>query len=94
MCPLCDCEETLEHYFFDCNFAKQFWILFLQWWKRVSDCSFQFGALNIIFGMMNETNDELISVLNYCIIVAKKYINSCRLESKDCNFDKFDSMIL
>ena len=38
---------------------------------------------------MNETNDELISVLNYCIIVAKKYINSCRLESKDCNFDRF-----
>ena len=43
----------------------------------------------MIFGMVNETNDELISVMNYCIIVAKKTINECRLESKDCNFDRF-----
>ena len=38
--------------------------------------------------MMNESNDKLISILNYCTIVAKKYINSCRLESKDCNCDR------
>ena len=39
---------------------KQFWTLFSHWWKRVSDCNFRFGDLNIIFGMMNETNDEQI----------------------------------
>ena len=33
--------------------------------------------------------DELISGLSYCIIIAKKYINTCRLESKDCAFYRF-----
>ena len=82
-------KKLLNVIFFDCNFVKQFWTPFSHWWKSFSDCSFRFGALDVIFGMMNETNDELISVLNYCIIFAKRYINSCRLESKDCNFDRF-----
>ena len=86
----CDCEERLEHYFFHCNFVKQFWTLLSHWRKWVSDnYSFRFGALDIVFGMTNETNDDLISALDYCIIVAKKYINSCRLESNDCDFDRF-----
>ena len=38
---------------------------------------------------MNETKDDLISVLNYCIIVAKKYITSCKLQNKDCTLNRF-----
>jgi len=75
MCIKCDIEENLEHYFF--------------WWNRISECILNLGALDIIFGVMNETNDTMICVLNYCIIIAKKYINSCKLQNCDCVFRKF-----
>ena len=89
MCALCGVEETLEHYFFHCNFVKQFWDHLFIWWRRISDCNFNLGAIDIIFGLMNEGHDKLISVLSYCIILAKKYILDCRTKDVNCSFDMF-----
>jgi len=38
---------------------------------------------------MNENNDDVISVLNYCILFAKKFISTCRLNNQTCNFQMF-----
>ena len=38
---------------------------------------------------MNEENQNSISVLNYCIVLAKKYIIDCRTKDVNCSFDMF-----
>jgi len=57
-CPFCNCVVTLEHFFFHCSLVKPFWRLFFDWWKRVSECNFNLGALDIIFGIMNENRSD------------------------------------
>ncbi len=89
MCALCGVEETLEHYFYHCEFVREFWNHLFIWWNGVSQCNLNLGAIDIIFGIMNEENDNMLSVLNYCIILAKKYIIDCRTKSLDCSFKNF-----
>ena len=88
-CEICKCEENLEHYFFDCKAIKPFWNQFSAWWYNLTDCHIALGNLDVIFGIMNESNDNLLSVLNYCILVAKKYITSCKLQKDICVFNVF-----
>ena len=38
---------------------------------------------------MNENNENVVSVLNYCILYAKKYISTCKLANHSCNFQNF-----
>jgi len=92
-CTLCNDEETLEHYFYHCDIVKQFWSKFFDWWHRASDCRFNLRAIDIIFGLMNELHDRLIDVLNYCIILAKKFILDCRTKDELCNFNVFQSKL-
>ena len=47
------------------------------------------GALDIVFGLMNENNDNVIHILNYCILFAKKFINTCRKNIQACTFQIF-----
>ena len=89
LCTLCHVEETLEHYFFHCTFVKPFWNHFFVWWNRISHCNLNLGAIDVIFGLMNEENQNSISVLNYCIVLAKKYIIDCRTKDVNCSFDMF-----
>ena len=88
-CMLCNVEESIEHYFKQCIFVADFWKMFFQWWTEKSNCILNLGTIDIIFGVMNEINDCVIGVLNYCILFAKRYINSCRLNNKRCNFENY-----
>ena len=88
-CAICDCDDTLEHYFYECLNVKQFWASLLRWWNNKSQCNFKLGCLDILFGIMNENNENVVSVLNYCILYAKKYISTCKLANHSCNFQNF-----
>ena len=63
--------------------------MFFQWWTAKSKCNLNLGTIDIIFRVMNEVNDSVIGVLNYCILFAKKYFNTCRLNNKRCKLKYF-----
>ena len=93
LCVLCNVEDSLEHYFFHCSFVKQLWTLFFAWWNNITGCDFKLGALDIIFGIMNESKDQVTCVLNYCIILVKKNTIDCRTQNTNCRFDLFLSKL-
>ena len=43
-------------------------------WKRLFEFWFPLSALDILCGIQNETCDEIIDTLNYCVLFAKFYI--------------------
>ena len=88
-CVTCNCDDTLEHYFYECLNVKQFWASLLRWWNNKSQCNFKLGCLDILFGIMNENNENVVSVLNYCILYAKSFISTCKLANLSCNFQIF-----
>ena len=49
----------------------------------------RFGAIDIVFGITNENNIDLICVLNFCLLFSKYYIHNCKLQNKPCIFNKF-----
>jgi len=93
LCTLCNVEDTLEHYFFNCKLVEQFWKDFFTWRHKTFLCTFNLGAIDVIFGLMNETHDSMISILNYCILSAKKYIIDCKGKGVNCSFDKYCSKL-
>ena len=88
-CVLCNIEDTIEHYFFYCHIVSDFWKMFRLWWKNNTLSDIRFGAIDIVFGIMNENNNDLICVLNFCILFSKYYIHSCKLQNKPCVFNNF-----
>ena len=58
-------------------------------WKRVFDMWFPLSELDIIFGLQNETSDELIDTLNYCVLLAKYYIYQTKKNESKVFFLKF-----
>ena len=48
----------------------------MNWWKTIYDCYIQLNVLDILFGIVNENNDNMIGCLNFCILLAKRYIKS------------------
>ena len=92
-CNYCNKEDTIEHYFFECNYVQVLWRRFVIWWNIISECKITFGALDVIFGIMNENNDDLICVLNYCILFCKHFIYKCKSQVIPCNLDSFISKL-
>ena len=88
-CPFCNEYDTIEHYFFECKKLTMFWKKFGTWWNVKSLCSFNLGKLDIVFGIMNENNDCILSALNYCILYAKKFIHNCKLNNQPFFMNNF-----
>ncbi len=75
ICPHCCTEvDTLVHYFVYCNDVVIFWKQFEKMWRRIFHIWFPLIERDIIFGIQNESNDVVISTLNYCILLGKYYI--------------------
>ena len=47
---------------------------------------FQLQAADVIFGIVNTNDDNVLFVLNFCILFAKDFIHDCRQNVKEVNF--------
>ena len=47
-----------------------FWKQFGKMWNRIFEFCFPLSELDILFGLQNETCDEIIDTLNYCVLFA------------------------
>ena len=73
-CRYCDEDETIEHFFFGCTVTKQFWYVFLTWWKaaELDTCPNILEENDVILGYhLTDPNEK---TLNCCILIGKKMI--------------------
>ena len=77
-CYLCNEIDTLEHTLVHCENVKDFWKYLKKMLKLVTGTTLQFGTLDIIFGLPNSENDNILMVFNFIILLAKSYIKTCR----------------
>jgi hypothetical protein len=74
LCAACNQTENIEHFIYDYPKTSSLWNTFQLWWKSVFHFSIMLSALEIIFGIPNENNDNSINVYNYVILYTKYYI--------------------
>ena len=79
LCTLCqEQEETLIHYFYECNVAKDFWRAVLSWLRVQSGCNIDFSKKKVLLGI------EVVSMSFWSLIflIAKHYMFVCHDKEK------------
>ena len=82
LCMFCDRIDDLPHFFFNCEYVTQFWNLFAAWFWAVYDKyvpRLRLREMSIIFGIASV--DDVMFVLNYCLLNAKYYIYRQRIQN-------------
>ena len=88
-CETCNVQDDLDHYFFTCRITDTFWQHFNLWWSRTTGIVLNIGIFEVLLGLQNPFSDKMIDSLNYCILLAKKFISVQKKGNSDCQFHKF-----
>ena len=89
-CDICQLDDTLSHFFVQCNQVKYFWTALNRWWNRSTPTQTTYhniSELDIIFGIFN--SEKYTSHLNFIILLAKKYIHDCKMTTRPISFFSF-----
>ena len=91
MCSQCDEDnlDTLEHHFVKCTSLHQFWKSFHGWWAEATGMRINLGILDILFGLVNDYNDNILDALNFALIFAKYQIYIAKQDNTQPNFNLF-----
>ena len=81
-CLCCGIVDSIEHHLFLCVRLQHFWDELFTWLASIFSVRIDFGVTDIIFGLKNENEDITIHVFNYCILYAKYYIYSSKVNEK------------
>ena len=81
-CRFCEEEETIEHFFYNCQRTKAFWLWLNNWWNRLSITQIPlFTEQTVILGI---TDDNFIGLmLNSIILIAKGTIYSNKSTNRE-----------
>ena len=86
-CSFCgEADESLEHHFVTCHYTKKFWAEVIKWMGNQDIEIEPLSNKDIMFGIMDCNRDVFV---NHILLIAKKYIYSCR-----CNKTKPSIMVL
>jgi len=88
LCNRCHTDDTIEHYFYHCTEVFLFWKSFTKWWLSGYSYSIQLSIVDVLFGL-HEVDIPDIAVLNYCILVAKRFIFCQKLKDSNVNLSGF-----
>ena len=81
--PLCSfCakeEETLEHLLFQCIHVQAFWFAIESFLTSKDIYNKALSELDVLLGIFGE--DKNLTLINFTIIIAKRYIYFCRAKS-------------
>ena len=89
VCSLCnEEEETLIHYFYECEVTHQFWRQVLQWIKEQCSIEVNFSKIEILFGF--ETSG--LAFWWFLFLIAKYYLFLCR-DKEWPNLGNFKHMV-
>ncbi len=85
ICLYCQETDLITHFFLFCPKEKQFWNTFFTWWNNLGYIQIptQCECLeeNILFGF--QTERDIFTVMNLCILIAKYHINCQRIHNEN-----------
>lgn len=93
-CEFCECDDNIQHFLLFCTKTKEFWNHWFNWWENtssidISNCDHT--AECILFGYPGQ--NDIITVLNYCILIAKYFIYINKMLGKN-EFDMYSYLII
>ena len=83
LCNSCNQLDTIEHYLVECKTVKIFWKQLFNWLSNAVKTDMNVSKIDIVFGIVNENNLDLLNVINFCILLAKYYIYVQKRSSKN-----------
>ena len=83
LCEICQENDSIEHYFYECNDVQLFWTSFNNWWRNMTSVHFRLCITDVLFGVRNPNNLPLLDALNFCILFAKTFIYEQRKNRKE-----------
>ena len=89
LCQNCNETDTIEHLFVKCQKVMPFWNSFNQWFQNKMEININLHTLDILFGIINLNEDDILNTLNFCILFAKSFIYDCYKTDKECAFALF-----
>jgi hypothetical protein len=81
--------DTIEHYLIECEPVKEFWNQVLNWWTNSIKVIFRLGIYEMLFGIPNDENDQIINQFNYILLMARYYIYVSKKKGEDLDMYKF-----
>ena len=91
-CKTCNQIDTIEHYFFYCPDAKQFWARFSNMLHYTINYDHIFTVLEILLGIPCDKH-TVLSLINLVIVLGKWFIHQCRMSEKMICFLEFISFL-
>ena len=87
-CKMCDTDDSLIHYFIDCDRVQNFWNFFHHWWYALTNKLLLIESTIVIFGIPENTPEA--QVLNFCLIMAKLHIYKTKQACEDKHINLYD----
>jgi hypothetical protein len=82
ICDFCNEIDTIEHFFVKCKISHDFWQQVLKWWAINIGIWFDIDTYEIVFGIPNERDENLVNQLNFYILFGKYYIYNQKKKEK------------
>ena len=71
LCSTCDEVDFLEHFFYYCPPVYNYWQELQEWFYKNVQIKIPLTKVEILFGLNNDSEDNFINILNYCILYSK-----------------------
>ena len=89
-CTTCDdCYDSLEHYFYQCAPVRKLWDEFMVFFSNMFRIHFSLSCLDVVFGIVNFCDDDILHVLNFCILQGKLFIKKKKSAQACIQFNAF-----
>ena len=66
--------DSIEHFFIECPRLNNIWNRMENWFYDIVEVRIQINNKDIIFGVQNTYNENIITYLNFCILLTKHFI--------------------
>jgi len=92
-CNHCNSIDSILHRFIECKDIKSFWRQIINYFNTIHNTNFILHPENIIFGMVLNTHDPIIYILNAFILLGKYWIHICRIKENTPHIQGFLYML-
>ena len=94
LCGTCSKLDTIEHFLYECTGLKFFWRSLFGWLQDVLNTHITLTVPEILFGLENDNEDNILHVNNYCMLAAKCYVYNCKVNDDNVIFSVYHRRLM
>ena len=92
-CVHCHKIDDLEHYFYSCKRVVPLWNNLSQLFSNIFETRIVLHSPDIIFGIPNVNNDDLLHSLNFCILFGKYTIYVSKIQDQMLDYNIYIKLL-